>query len=48
MEKSWTAFALDLIARDEPAAMVTIAGAEGSTPREAGARMIVGRDLVRQ
>jgi xanthine dehydrogenase accessory factor len=35
---------LDLIERDGIAALVTVAKAEGSTPREAGARMIVKKD----
>lgn len=33
-----------LLARDGAAALVTVVGAEGSTPREAGARMAVARD----
>ena len=33
-----------LLARDGTAALVTVVGAEGSTPREAGARMAVARD----
>jgi xanthine dehydrogenase accessory factor len=33
-----------LIERDGCAALVTVANAEGSTPREAGARMAVARD----
>lgn len=35
---------LSLIERDGMAALVTVAKAEGSTPREAGARMIVRKD----
>lgn len=31
------------LARGEPAVLVTIAEARGSTPREAGARLLVGR-----
>ena len=34
----------DWIERDGAAALVTIAKADGSTPREAGARMAVARD----
>jgi xanthine dehydrogenase accessory factor len=34
----------ELIERDGAAALVTVAKAEGSTPREAGARMVVARD----
>lgn len=44
MKRSWAGFALDLIARGEPAAMVTLAAVEGSAPRDAGTRMIVSRD----
>jgi xanthine dehydrogenase accessory factor len=38
---SWAADALYEIARGEPLALVTVVAAEGSTPREAGARMLV-------
>jgi xanthine dehydrogenase accessory factor len=34
----------ELIERDGAAALVTVAKAEGSTPREAGARMVVAKD----
>lgn len=42
MTQSWAAYALDLIARGESAAMVTLAAVQGSAPRDAGTRMIVG------
>lgn len=42
MNRPWTAPALGLLADGQPTAMVTIAAAAGSTPREAGARMIIG------
>ncbi|MDP3738856.1 MAG: xanthine dehydrogenase accessory protein XdhC [Hyphomonadaceae bacterium] len=42
MTRTWAAYALDLIAKGEPAAMVTLAAVQGSAPREAGTRMIVG------
>jgi xanthine dehydrogenase accessory factor len=41
---SWWSQALDLIARDEPAALVTICSVAGSAPREAGTRMLVWKD----
>lgn len=37
---NWPALALDILSR-EPVAMITIAATEGSTPREAGARMLI-------
>jgi len=44
---NWAAEALSEIDRGEPVALVTVIAAEGSTPREAGARMLVGsRRLV--
>lgn len=39
--KNWAQTALDCIAAEGQAAMITLAAVEGSTPREAGARMIV-------
>lgn len=39
--KNWAATALNCIAGEGQAAMITLAAVEGSTPREAGARMIV-------
>ncbi len=39
--KNWAATALEAIAAEGRAAMVTLAAVEGSTPREAGARMII-------
>ncbi|MBS0297063.1 MAG: xanthine dehydrogenase accessory protein XdhC [Proteobacteria bacterium] len=39
---NWAAEALSEIDRGEPVALVTVIAAEGSTPREAGARMLVG------
>ena len=39
---SWAAQALTAVRRGEPLAMVTVVAAEGSTPREAGTRMLVG------
>lgn len=41
---SWAAQALNAIARGEPLALVTVIAAEGSTPREAGTRMLVTAD----
>jgi xanthine dehydrogenase accessory factor len=35
---------LKLIERDGAAALVTVTKADGSTPREAGARMVVAKD----
>ena len=46
MKRSWAGFALELIGAGEPAAMVTLAAVEGSAPRDAGTRMIVGRDSI--
>lgn len=45
MTPSWADEALAMIAVG-PAAMVTLAGVEGSAPREAGAKMIVGLDRI--
>jgi xanthine dehydrogenase accessory factor len=39
---TWAAHALTAVNRGETLAMVTVVAAEGSTPREAGARMLVG------
>jgi xanthine dehydrogenase accessory factor len=36
----------DMLQRGEPAALVTVAEARGSTPREPGARMLVGPDAA--
>ena len=41
---SWIADALASARDGEPLAMVTVVGAQGSTPREAGARMLVWAD----
>lgn len=38
---SWASQALNAITRGEPLALVTVVAAEGSTPREAGTRMLV-------
>lgn len=38
---NWAAQALSAVARGEPLALVTVVAAEGSTPREAGTRMLV-------
>jgi len=38
---SWLAAAQDAIAAEQPAVLVTVAEAKGSTPREAGAKMLV-------
>ncbi len=46
MKRSWAGFALKLIGAGEPAAMVTLAAVEGSAPRDAGTRMIVGREAI--
>lgn len=44
---NWLAAALDCIAAGEPAVLVTVAEAKGSTPRESGAKMLVRqRDIV--
>lgn len=37
----WASSALEAIARDQPAALVSVLATEGSAPREAGARMLV-------
>jgi len=39
--KNWAQTALDCVAAEGQAAMITLAAVEGSTPREAGARMVV-------
>jgi len=44
MTASWLTEALASARRGEPLAMVTIVGAQGSTPREMGARMLVWPD----
>ncbi len=44
--RNWAADALCEIERGEPVALVTVIAAEGSTPREAGARMLVGRERL--
>ena len=41
---AWLKEALASARRGEPLAMVTVVGAQGSTPREAGARMLVWED----
>jgi xanthine dehydrogenase accessory factor len=38
---TWAAEALSAVRRGEPVALVSVVAAEGSTPREAGARMLV-------
>ena len=44
---NWLAAALECVAVGEPAVLVTVAEAKGSTPREAGAKMLVRpRDIV--
>jgi xanthine dehydrogenase accessory factor len=43
---NWAAEALREIDRGEPVALVTVIAAEGSTPRETGARMVVGRQRL--
>ncbi|HWA51384.1 MAG TPA: xanthine dehydrogenase accessory protein XdhC [Dongiaceae bacterium] len=46
-QPAWLSAALAAIAGGEPAALVTVAEAKGSTPREAGAKMLVrARDIV--
>jgi xanthine dehydrogenase accessory factor len=40
----WIASALDAVRRGEALAMATVVGVQGSTPREAGARMLVWPD----
>lgn len=44
--RDWAAKACDLLAAGEPAALVSILAAEGSTPRPAGVRMIVTLDKI--
>lgn len=39
---NWAGLALQRIGANQPTALVTVVGAEGSTPRESGARMLVG------
>ena len=39
---NWAGLALQRIGARQPTALVTVVGAEGSTPRESGARMLVG------
>jgi xanthine dehydrogenase accessory factor len=39
---NWAGIALHRIGAGQPTALVTVMGAEGSTPRESGARMLVG------
>lgn len=46
MDPHWTRGALDIVARSERCALVSVVSVEGSTPREAGARMIVSADSV--
>ncbi len=41
--KDWLDKAIELARRDEPSVLVTIAAAAGSSPREAGCRMLVHR-----
>lgn len=43
---NWLSAALDAIAAAEPAVLVTLAEAKGSTPREAGAKMLVLRGRI--
>lgn len=43
---AWLSAALDAIERGERVALVTVAEAKGSTPREAGAKMLVRRDDI--
>ena len=44
---NWLTAALDCIAAEQPAVLVTVAEARGSTPRESGAKMLVReRDIV--
>jgi xanthine dehydrogenase accessory factor len=43
---SWAAYALDLLSRGKPAAMVTLVHVAGSVPRDAGTRMIVTTDAI--
>jgi xanthine dehydrogenase accessory factor len=38
---TWLTAALECIAAGEPAVLVTVAEAKGSTPRESGAKMLV-------
>ncbi len=40
----WAGYALDLIERGQPCALVSVLAVEGSTPREAGTRMVVTKD----
>jgi xanthine dehydrogenase accessory factor len=43
---NWANFALHCIAAEGSAAMITVVAVEGSAPREAGARMIVGATQI--
>ena len=42
--RHWTEHALELIARGEPVALITLTHVQGSAPRDAGARMLVWAD----
>jgi xanthine dehydrogenase accessory factor len=44
---TWAAQALDFVRQGRPAALVSIIAAEGSTPRAAGARMVVTPEVTR-
>lgn len=43
-KRGWLALLADFEARGEPCVLVTVANEQGSTPREAGTKMLVGRE----
>jgi len=43
-KRGWLALLADFEARGEPCVLVTVADEQGSTPREAGTKMLVGRE----
>ncbi|WP_288463902.1 XdhC family protein, partial [uncultured Pseudomonas sp.] len=42
-KRGWLALLADFEARGEPCVLVTVADEQGSTPRDAGTKMLVGR-----
>ena len=45
-QPAWLGACLDAIERGERVVLVTVVEAKGSTPREAGAKMLVRRDAI--
>ncbi|WP_144953280.1 xanthine dehydrogenase accessory protein XdhC [Pseudomonas oryzihabitans] len=43
-KRGWLALLADFEARGEPCVLITVADEQGSTPREAGTKMLVGRE----